>query len=119
MVLSFGGTGYRIQRFQWLGICIIIFVLMPPINLTPRLYLMVMWIGTLGHVGGGNRCGGDTVLRVMTRALVYPSQGGRYHAEGSWHWCSDSSVINDPHGAPWTVTMFFPHFLGGLLNWGL
>jgi len=34
-VLSFGGTGYRIQRFQWLGICLIVFVLMvtsPPPN---------------------------------------------------------------------------------------
>jgi len=26
--LSFGGTGYRIQRFQWLGMCLIVFVLM-------------------------------------------------------------------------------------------
>ena len=33
----------------------------PPINPTPRPYLRVMWIHTLlylGHMGGGNRCGG-------------------------------------------------------------
>ena len=44
---------------------------MPPINPTPLLYLVVMWICTLGHVGGSNRCGGDTLLRVaMTRWLT-------------------------------------------------
>jgi len=41
---------------------------------------------TLGHVGGGNNCGGYTLMVVATthanRALVYPSQGGRGHAEG-------------------------------------
>jgi hypothetical protein len=64
----FGGTEYRIHRFQWLGICIIVFVLKPPINPTPHLYLRVMWIHTLGHMGGSNRCGGDTLLGV----LIYP-----------------------------------------------
>ena len=34
---------------------------MPPINPIPRLYLRIMWIHTLGHVGGGNRCGEDTL----------------------------------------------------------
>jgi hypothetical protein len=32
-----------------------------PINTTPRPYLGIMWIHTWGHVGGGNRCGGDTL----------------------------------------------------------
>jgi hypothetical protein len=41
----------------------------------------------LGHVGGGNRCGGDTCRGLLQHtlangALVYPSQGGRYRAEG-------------------------------------
>jgi len=68
-VLSFGGTRYGIQRFHWLGIFVIVFVLMPPINPTPRPYLRVTWIRTLGHMGGGNRCEGDTLLRVtMTPA---------------------------------------------------
>jgi len=31
-------------------------------------------------------------------ALVYPSQGGRYHAEGCM--ASDSSVVNHPLGEP-------------------
>jgi hypothetical protein len=38
---------------------------------------------TLGHVGGGNSCGGHTLKRAATtQALVYPSQGARYRAEG-------------------------------------
>jgi len=51
------------------------------------------------------------------------------------HWGSNSSVINNPFGEPghtplyvglpsaWASVdgdcMFFPHFLGELLNWGL
>ena len=27
-----------------------------------------LWIHTLGHVGGGNRCGGDILLKVMSYA---------------------------------------------------
>jgi len=50
--LIFVGTGYRIQRFQWQGICVIVFVLIPPTNPTPRLYPRVMWIRTLGNVEG-------------------------------------------------------------------
>jgi len=42
---------------------------MPPINPNPRPYLRITWIRTLGHMGGGNRCGGDTLQRVtMTHA---------------------------------------------------
>ena len=33
---------------------------------TLHLYVRVTWILTLGHVGGGNRCAGDTLLRVTT-----------------------------------------------------
>jgi hypothetical protein len=85
-ILSLVGTGYRIQRFQWQGICIIVFVLMPPTNPTSRLYLRVTWIQTLGHVGGGNTWRGYHVEgyydTLTNEALVYPSQGGRYRAEG-------------------------------------
>jgi len=42
---------------------------MPSINSSPHPYLRVTWIHTLGHMGGGNRLGGDTLLRVtMTHA---------------------------------------------------
>ena len=59
----------------------------PPISPTPRPYHRVACIRTLDHVGGGNRCGEDTcrgLLRhtLANEALVYPSKGGRYRAEG-------------------------------------
>jgi len=65
-------------------------------------------------------------------ALVYPSQSGRLKA--AWNWGSDSSVLNGPLGEPHRTPLyvglpsawgsvdcgdFFPHFVGGLLNWGL
>ena len=34
---------------------------MPPTNPTPHLYLRIMWIHTLGHVGGSNRYGWNTL----------------------------------------------------------
>jgi len=46
-------------------------------------------------------------------ALVYPSQGGKYRAEGCMALGSDSSVVND-HGEPgWT-----PLYIGLLSTWG-
>jgi len=55
--------------------------------------------------------------------------------KAAWHWSSDSSVVNHPSGEPchtplcvgllsaWASVagdhMFFPNFLGELLNWGL
>jgi len=36
----------------------------------------------VGHVGGGNRFGGLLRHTLNIVAMVYPSQGGRYHAEG-------------------------------------
>jgi hypothetical protein len=35
-----------------------------------------------------------------SRALVYPSLGGRYRAEGCMVLGSDSSAVNDPVGEP-------------------
>jgi hypothetical protein len=68
---------------------------------------------------------------LATVALVYPSQGGRYHAEGCVVCGSDSSVVKDPLGeigrTPWYVDLpsawcavdggyvFSPLFVGGLL----
>jgi len=54
--------------------------------------------------------------------------------KAAWYWGSDSSVINNPLGEPghtlyvglpstWASvdggSMFFLHFMGELLNWGL
>ena len=86
-VLSFGGSGYRIQRFQWLGICIIVFVLMPPINPpsvhTWGLHGFVPWF-TWEVVTGvqGIPCWELLWHMLANGALVYSSQVGRYHAEG-------------------------------------
>jgi hypothetical protein len=94
---------------------------------------------TLGHMECGNRHGGIPWWGFLwhmlaNRALVYPSQGGRYHAEGClalgyWLQCHKqspwgtrqhpivwSSIRMGLHG--WCDRIFFPFSLGGL-NWGL
>jgi len=96
IVLSFVRTGYRIPGFRWQGICIIVFVLMPPTNPAPCLYFRVLWIRTLGHMGGGNMCGGDTLLRVTMTHWLTGLWSTQAKAEGivlkaAWHWGSDSS----------------------------
>jgi len=48
----------QVREIEYLG------TIMPVINPTPRPYLRVTWIFTLGHMRGGNRCEGDTLLRV-------------------------------------------------------
>jgi len=73
---------------------------------------------TLGQVGGGNRRGGATLIRVtMThanRALVYPSQGGRCGAEGRMALDSNSCVVNNPLGEPGRT----PLYVGFPSAWG-
>jgi len=141
-VLSFVGTGYRIQRFQWQGIqvCIIVFVLMPPTDPDPCLYFRVTWIRTPGHVGGSNMCRGYPVEGYCDTHWLMRLWSTQAKVEGivlkaAWHWSSDSSVVNHPSGEPchtplcvgllsaWASVagdhMFFPNFLGELLNWGL
>ena len=86
-------------------VCIPICLL--PINPTPRPYLRVTWIRTLGHVVGGNRCGGDTLLRVITTRWLTGLSSGQAKMEGvvlkaAWHWGSDSSVVNDPLPSAWS-----------------
>jgi hypothetical protein len=128
------------QRFQWQGICIIIFVLMLPTNPNPCLYFRVTWIHTLGHVGGSNMCRGYPVegycdTRWLMRLWSTQTKVEGIVPKAAWHWDGDSSVINNPFGEPchtplyvgllsaWESVdgdlMFFPHFLGELLNWGL
>jgi hypothetical protein len=77
---------------------------LPPINPTPCLYLRVMSICTLGHMGGVTGVGYPVEGEHDTRWLtgVWPTQA---KVEGivlkaAWHWGSDSSVINDPLGEP-------------------
>ena len=140
VLLSFVETGCRLQRFQWQGICIMVFVLITPTNPSPHLYLRVMWIRTLGHMGGSKTCGGDTLLRVTATCWLMglwstQAKVGGIMLKAAWHWGSDSSVVNNSFGEPchtplyvglpsaWSSVdvdrMFFPHFLGELLNWGL
>jgi hypothetical protein len=139
-VLSFVGTGYRIQRIQWQGMCILVFVLMPPTNPTLHLYLSVTWIRTLGHVGGGNRCGGDTLLRVTTTRWPTGLWSTQTKVESivlkaAWHWGIDTSVTNGPFVEPGFTPLyggllsmlgsvdgdrtFSSHLVGGPLDWGL
>jgi len=76
----------------------------PPINPTPRPYLRFMLIHTslyLGHVGGGNRCGGYTLMRVTTTCWLTglwstKAKVGGIVLKAAWHWGSDSSVVNNP-----------------------
>ena len=54
--------------------------------------------------------------------------------KAEWHWDSDSGAVNDPFWEPGCTAMYvslpslwgfvdgdyvFPHFVGGLLKWGL
>ena len=73
----------------------------PPRNPTPHLYFRVMWI-TWEAVTGveGKPCRGLLQHMLANRALVYPSQGGKYHAEGCIALDSNSNIVNDPLGEP-------------------
>ena len=78
-----------------------------PITPTPRPYLRVMWIRTLGLMGSGNRCGGDTLMRIMTCWLMW-LWSNQATVEGivlkaAWQWGGDSSVVNDPLGEPYCI----------------
>jgi hypothetical protein len=91
---------------------------------------------TLGHEGGGNRCGGYTLLWVTTHRDIRRLSSTQVKMEGivlkaTWHCGSDSSVVNDPLVDPgrtplyvglpngWGSVdvdcMFSPHFVGRLL----
>jgi len=91
---------------------------------------------TLRHVGGGNSCGGHSLMRVaMTRWLtgLWSTQAKMEGLvlKAAWHWGRDCSVVNDPLGEPgrtplyvglpsaWSSVdgdqMFSLFFVGGLL----
>ena len=96
------------------------------INPTPRQYLRVTWVRTLGHVGGGNRCGGDNPLRVTTLHAGYQGSGlPKPRLKVSRRRLQGTGVVIAPslttplgnqaashciwafrsRGAPWTVTV--------------
>jgi hypothetical protein len=82
-------------------------------------------INILGHVGGGERCGGDILQRVtMTRWLI-GLRSTQAKVEGivprvAWHWGINTSAISNhlrepghipfrPRRVPWAMTKgFFP-----------
>jgi len=51
---------------------------------------------------------------LANRALVYPSQGGRYRTEGCMELVSDSCVVNDPLVEPGRT----PLYVGLPSAWG-
>ena len=74
-------------------------------------YLRVTWICTLGHVGGGNRCAGDTLLRVTMTHWLTGLWFTQAKVEGivlkaAWHCGSDGSVINYALGEPDSTPLY-------------
>ena len=85
---------------------------------------------TLGHVGGGNRCRGDTLMR-LTGLLSTQAKVEGIVLKDAWHWGSDGCVVNGPLGescrtplyvglpSTWGSVdidqMLSPFFVGGLL----
>jgi len=70
-------------------------------------------------VGAGNRCGGDTRLRVTTTHWLTGLWSTQAKVQGivlraAWHWGSDSSVVNDPFEEPGCT----PFYVGLLSMWG-
>jgi len=99
---------------------------MLPTNSTPRLYLMVMGICPLGHVGGGNVWRGYPVegyfyTHWLTGLWSTQAKVEGFVLKAAWHWGSDNSVVNNPFGEPGQTPVwasvdsdhtFFPHFFG-------
>jgi hypothetical protein len=75
---------------------------------------------TLGHVGGGNSCGGHTLMRVATTCWLTGLWSTQAKVEGTvlkaaWYWGRDCSVVNDPLGEPGRT----PLYVGLPSTWGL
>ena len=69
---------------------------------------------TLGHVGGGNSCGGYTLMGVaMTHWLTglwsTPAKKEGIMPKAAWHWGRDSSVINKCLGEPGCNPLYVAH----------
>jgi hypothetical protein len=62
-------------------------------------YSTLTWV-----VGGSNRCGGDTLLKVTTTqgngAVSTQAKVEGIVLRAAWHWGSDSSGVNDSFGEP-------------------
>jgi hypothetical protein len=73
-------------------------------------------------MGGGNRCGGYTLLRVAMICWLMGLWSTQAKVEGimlraAWHWGRDGSIVNDPPGESGLLSawgsrdsdlMFFP-----------
>ena len=91
-------------------------------------------------MGGSNICRGYPVEGNCDTRWLMGLWSTEAKVEGivpkaAWHWGSDSSVVNNPFGEPchtqlyvgllsaWASVdgdrMFFTHFLGELLDWGM
>jgi hypothetical protein len=62
-------------------------------------------ICTLGHMGDASRCGSETLYRVtmthwLTGLLSAQAKEEGIVMKAAWHRGSNSSVINNPLGAP-------------------
>jgi hypothetical protein len=75
----------------------------------------------LGHVGGGNSCGGYTLMGVatydtcwLTRLWSTQAKVDGIVLKAAWHWGSDSSVVNNPLGEPGRT----PLYVGLPSAWG-
>ena len=85
---------------------------MPLINPTPRPYLratwrLVPWVmwETVTDMDR-TACRGLPRHTVPNGTLVYPSEGGRYRAEGCEALGRDSSFVNDPPGGPGRTPLY-------------
>jgi hypothetical protein len=81
-------------------------------------FIIVNEYFTLGHVGGGNSCGGYTLMRVAVTLWVMGLWSTQAKVESivlkdAWHWVRDSSV-NDPFGEPGRT----PSYVGHPPAWG-
>ena len=77
----------------------------------PSSILQVIVYSTLGHVGGGNRCGGYTLFGVAMTRWLMSLWSTQDKLEGivpraAWHWGRDSSVINDPLEEPGCTLLY-------------
>jgi len=68
---------------------------------------------TLGHVGDGNRCSGDTLMRLTGLWSTQAKVEGIV-LKAAWHCGSDGNIVNGPLVEPGRT----PLYVGLLSAWG-
>jgi len=68
---------------------------------------------TLDHVGGGNKCRGDTLMRLTGLWSTQAKVEGIV-LKAAWYWGSDGSVVNGPLGERCRT----PLYVGLMSTWG-